>query len=322
MNASVRPGILHLEITDQCNQACPMCATRFHARSRTGKPLDRETIRDRILTPGRALEFFALVVSGGEPLLAPHLQDTLQDALSLGFGNIFVATNLFQINPALMDGLLTLLDRDSHALQVSLDSHLASEMNAIRGKTVFDPVVKNVRRLLARRQALHSSVLLTAQLVLQAENAASAPATVRWVLDDLRLDKVMVQLRHDYTLPVTPGNVRLQSRPAYAAKSLPALMTAVENIFALAATDPRVCPDKGTLEDWQTFLTDPQKIQKKCTSTVAVYIDAWGNLRGCALGDVLGNLETVSLEAHLGSQPYRQFLRFSGTCRLCTHACS
>lgn len=316
-----KPDIMHFEITDQCNMACSMCATVEH-RGRGAMPyLTQSEIREKILVPGRQAGLEVLVISGGEPTLAPGLTNTVKDAVALEYRNIFLATNLLDRDENIYRELLAALNANRHAIQVSFDSINPMEMNAIRGKDVYERVLANCRIILALRERLQSKTLLSASLVIQKENVRSVIDTIHFILDELGFDLVLVQLRHDYDTPISAVNYQAQKASCDPVVR-PLMLETTKRLFALAENEPRLHIEKGELDDWVNFLTDPQKINKTCTSTRAVFIDAFGRYRGCVMGEVLGNVRDTALSNYLKSEPYLEFVRFSKRCHICTIGCS
>lgn len=311
---------IYLEITDRCNMSCPMCNTRVH-RETVAPLLDREEIRDRLLLPGRALGFANLTISGGEPTLAPHLDEVIEDAAGMGY-NVFLASNMLRWEEGLWRRLLVLMDDPRHTVLASCDSAEASEMNAIRGGDVFSRVTLHCKALARLRSELRAGTRLAAAMILQPINAGSLSKTARFVLGDIGFDKLLVQLRHDYSL-VTFRNYRRQARAKrYSPEEKAALLRASALAFDMAAADPRILPVRGTLDDWRAFYDDPLGIRRICDSTAFVFVDPYGNLRGCISGGRLGNIRKSSIAEYLKSRRYRRFLLFARICNICTHGCS
>ncbi len=321
MDWNINKRYLYLEITDICNLDCPMCGTRQHRDGKVALHLTREFIRDEILIAGNQLGFSGFVISGGEPTLVSHLLDTLKDAVILDY-DIILATNLLQMKRSRFEEILKVLDDNRHLIQISFDSHIPSEMNAIRGKDVYEVVIANCRNIVDLRKEVNTATQLGAVTVIQQENVDSIIDTVRFILDQLCFDIVKLQLKHDYNSSITPNNYRHQKKPEYGKEMLARLFEVCEQVFNMARKDSRILPEHGELNDWKCFLTDPLKISKKCMSHISVYIDAYGNYRGCIFGEVIGNIHNISLRDYLRSKEYSEFLKFVEVCNICTHGCS
>jgi len=319
MPALPEPQALYLEITDRCNMACPMCMTREHRKERRTS-LDRETLRDRLLKPCRALGLSALAISGGEPTLAPHLLDTLNDAVNLDY-NVFLATNLLSVDARLLRDVLRLLNDPRHALLVSFDSAEEDEMNAIRGRNVFKQVVANCREMLSMHAASGNRCLTYACIVLQPDNVRSITSSTRFVLDDLGFSRVVIQPRHDYS-GVTLDTYRRQPFHPYPETVRRDLESAAKELFEMASLDARILMTNGPLANWLQFYEDPLRLQGPCKATAHVYVDAYGNYRGCLYGDVLANLAEMDVPIYLASPQFDQFKRLTRVCKICIHGCS
>lgn len=179
--------------------ACPMCITRHHRAGQSGENvLDPDQIRGLILGPGRELGLKTLVFSGGEPLMSPLFQDTLKAAKSMGY-RLYLATNLYRVEPGLLAWLVREMDSPTHTLQFSFDSMDPFQMNRIRGGNVYDQVLSNVRKLMDLRRKMGSGLRLAASLVMQPDNMDTVCATVLFLLKGLSVDQVYVQQRHSYT---------------------------------------------------------------------------------------------------------------------------
>lgn len=312
------PSILYHEIIPACDMHCPMCITLPYWQARRVM-LSREQIRERLLEPAARLGMSRLLITGGEPTLRRDLVDVLEDARALGF-KIRLATNLLHLTEERLGELLHCLAGSDHMIQVSFDSVDREEMTRIRGGDYYERVVANCRRLAALRSETQAGTVLTTNLTIQEANAGSVPATIRFVLDELGFDRVLVSPRHDYTT-VTHENFRQQTRPAYAERAGPALMAASLQVHMLARQDARVRV-VGSLQDWVDFMTDPQLIERACRSSRFLFVDVRGNLRGCLYGENYASVLEHDLADLLASSAYADALRLQHDCRICLLHCS
>ena len=313
------PKAVYLEITDQCNMACPMCITRHHrAGKRPEACLDLDQIREHILAPGRELGMKTLVISGGEPLMSPLLQDTITTAMHMGF-RIYLATNLYNVSPGLLEWLVEELNAPWHTIQVSFDSLAPLQMGKIRGKNSFRQVHANIRRLTALRREQNSRVGLAGSIVMQPENLDTVCSTALFLIHGIGVDRVYVQQRHQYR---SVGLDNFKSQPCYVYKDdeLEQAMRTVVHLFGMAQKDSRIIPANGVLQDWMDFLTDPGRIQKPCTSSKLLFIDPYGHLRGCLHSRVIGNILDTRMADFFRSAPYQDHLVLQAACGICTHS--
>ena len=253
--------------------------------------------------------------------MAPHLVEVIDDAVGLGY-QVFLVSNMLRWDQGLCNRILPLLKDPRHTVLVSFDSAVASEMNVIRGGDVFARVVDNCRKLVRLRGELKAGTQLKAAVIVQPANVRSLAKTVDFILEDLQFDKVLVQLRHDYSR-VTFRNYRRQARASkYSKNEKEALIRAAALTFKMASEDPRIIPTRGTLRQWLDFYANPLGIRKICESSALIFVDAYGNLRGCLSGVALGNIRDTSMTRFLRSKQYRRFLRFARICNICVHGCS
>lgn len=134
---------LELQLLHQCNLRCRHCYL--------GTPREKRLPLEEAL--GITREFarrggLRLLVSGGEPLLYPHLPDFLSAAAGLGLRRILI-TNGTLITPGNVDRL------EAEEIQISLDGwRQGHEM--LRGPGTFDPALRGIR--LVREAGLPLSI--------------------------------------------------------------------------------------------------------------------------------------------------------------------
>jgi molybdenum cofactor biosynthesis enzyme MoaA len=312
------PSVLYYEAIPACDQHCPMCITLPYWQAQRVM-LSRAQIRERLLEPAARLGISRLLISGGEPTLRRDLIDVLEDARALGF-KIRLATNLLHVTEDRMDALLQCLAGGDHLIQVSFDSIDPEEMSEIRGGDYYETVAANCRRLVRLRAGTRAGTVLTAAITIQEANAASVPATIRFVLDGLGFDRVLVSLRHDYTT-ITHENFRRQTRPAYTERIGSALIAASLQVHAIARQDARV-QIVGSLQDWVDFLTDPARIERACAASRLLFVDVRGNLRGCMYGENYASVLEQDLADILASRAYTDALQLQHDCRICLLHCN
>lgn len=296
-----------------------MCVTSSHRLGSRENLLSSREIQREILEPGRALGLNRLVLGGGEPTITRGLHDTIQAALSLSY-DVVLTTNLLKPGRSQMKRMLKQLDHLRHVIMVSFDSLVAEEMNLIRGGRFQHVVLAHCRLLVSLRGKMGAQTQLIACLVLQETNAGSAMETVRFLLDEVGFDRVVVQPMHRY-YSVSLDNYREQA-VMLRSPSSPRLSQAVEEIFAASASDGRITLIGGTPQAWELFYRDPLSIPGRCRAPEYLFIDAYGNLRGCVVGEVLSNIRLESIGDYLASERYARFLELVAVCKICIHPCS
>lgn len=87
---SIEKDVLSVEVTTRCNSACGHCFAR--AGRDAAHEMDLSTVR-AIAADGRSLGYRHFHVTGGEPLLWPHLFNLIDDAVAMGYESVFINTN-------------------------------------------------------------------------------------------------------------------------------------------------------------------------------------------------------------------------------------
>lgn len=314
------PITVQLELTDVCNMHCPMCITSQQFAGGRKTTLSPEFIFSEILTPLKKLGVQWLSVSGGEPTLSPHLLQVLQQARDLGYG-IFLATNALseQLHP--FDSILRLMETGRSAIQASFDSLHKNEFNAIRGGDFYDAVCVNIKKLRLLLDAHNYSTKLAVSIVVQEDNAESFPETADFALSVLKADKVIVQLRHDYK-EVTKDNWKSQLPPVLSPQKKKTIIKNAVTLFEMSKKDNRIGVIGRHLDNWEAFLKKPSSVRQKCGSGKRIFVDPYGNLRGCIHSPIITNLHKTSILDYLASKPYHDFLSFAKQCNICIHGCA
>jgi MoaA/NifB/PqqE/SkfB family radical SAM enzyme len=87
---SIEKDVLSVEVTTRCNSACGHCFAR--AGRDAAHDMDPATAR-AITTEGRSLGYRHFHITGGEPLLWPHLFNLIDEAVAMGYESVFINTN-------------------------------------------------------------------------------------------------------------------------------------------------------------------------------------------------------------------------------------
>lgn len=144
--------IVHLHPTRLCNLACLHCYSLSDQRQ--VRALDPEVVC-HALGVLRAEGYAQLSVSGGEPLVYPHLATVVAHARSLGF-RVTLITNGLLVGPR-TDAILDQLD----GMAVSFDG-LALQHNLVRGRSdAFEKASRAVQHCADRGRRVAAAVSLT-----------------------------------------------------------------------------------------------------------------------------------------------------------------
>nr|NJM01002.1 radical SAM protein [Desulfobacula sp.] len=309
-----------LELTNLCNMSCPMCCTMQFRQSESESLLSREDIRQRILTPAKKVGASGFVISGGEPTLSDHLLDVVEDAKTLGF-RIVLASNALKETKYTFNEILCALDSPLHVYQFSFDSIHETQMNRIRGGNVHKKVMHNLNAIKEIKEENSLSVNLHSITVVQQENMDSVEETVDFLHEKLRVDCCVVQPRVDYSY-VTLENYREKGRGIEEDELREKFIAAASTLFSLKPKYPRLHIVGETVENWEKFYRNPLSLHGPCASTGILFVDAFGNIRGCLSGVSSCNIRTVSLDAYMASQGYAKHQRLAKACRICINGCS
>jgi MoaA/NifB/PqqE/SkfB family radical SAM enzyme len=318
--AHLLPRCLYLEITDKCDMDCPMCITRAYRDHNPEPLLSRSEIRELLLDPVSAWGGQHFVVSGGEPLLSPILEDVLRDAVARDFSITF-ASNILDDSLHKFEDIFKIINDPRHGFQFSFDSVDQLEMNHIRGKDVFEQVVGNARRISRLRERHRYKARLFAQIVLQELNIGSIYKTLDFLLEEIGVDVCVIQPEVMYA-NVTLKTLRRQKPLEYSPEFRSRLLEAARRLFTLASSDSRIKVEGGSYADWEKFLTSPLEIAGPCNSRNMVMVGAYGDLRGCLFSPVLANVRHTGLMEYLKSKPYQEFLKLARVCRICINGCA
>jgi MoaA/NifB/PqqE/SkfB family radical SAM enzyme len=318
--AELLPRCLYLEITDKCNMNCPMCITRAYREPRPDPLLSRSEIRELLLDPISAWGGQHFVVSGGEPMLSPILEDVLRDAAARDL-NITFATNILDESLHKFNDVLKIIDDPRHGFQFSFDSVEQLEMNHIRGKDVHADVMKNVRKIAQIKDRHGYRTKLFAQIVLQELNIGSVFKTIDFLLKEIEVDVCIVQPEVKYS-NVTIRTLKKQRPLEYSPEFRARLLDTARQLFTLAASDKRIKVEGESYTNWEEFLTNPVKIEGPCNSRNMIMVGPYGDLRGCLFSPVIGNIRKAGLLDYLQSRPYQEFLKLAKVCRICINGCA
>lgn len=314
------PRCLYLEITDKCNMNCPMCITRAYREHRSDPLMSRSEIRELLLEPVSAWGGEHFVVSGGEPMLSPILEDVLRDAVSRRF-NVTFATNVLEESLHKFEDIFKILDDPRHGFQFSFDSVEQLEMNHIRGKDVHAQVLANVRKIAKLRDKHRYKTRLFAQIVLQELNIDSIFRTMDFLLEEIGVDVCIVQPEVKYT-QVTRKTLRKQRPLEYSPDFRSKLLDTARQLFTLASSDKRIKVEGEAYANWEKFLTHPLEIKGPCNSRNMIMVGPYGDLRGCLFSPVLANVRKTGLMEYLQSRRYQDFLKLAKVCKICINGCA
>ena len=178
--AEAMPVCLYLEVTNRCNLLCETCPRTFEALeppADMGMELFRRIV-DQV--PGAA----RVVLHGvGEPMLVRHLPDMIRHLKQPGRGPGGRGAHvLFNTNGTLLAPKRhrEVMDTGLDELRVSLDAAEAAAFLRVRGKDMFDRIVRNVSAFTNLQAALgRTTPVVSLWLTGLKETVDQLPAFVR-----------------------------------------------------------------------------------------------------------------------------------------------
>jgi MoaA/NifB/PqqE/SkfB family radical SAM enzyme len=205
VDAPPLPRYVQIEPVGQCNLRCRMCAIQFRKDGPPHGPLAFMPVHEfrRIVEGFPALDHLHLQ-GLGEPMMHPQFFEMIEWAAARG---VRVSTNS---NLTLVSQRRARLCVDSGLaeLHVSLDAASAPIYERIRVGARFDKVLRNLRRVLAARQAAGSAMRVRIVMVLMRDNLAELPALVTLAADEGVGEVFVQQLCHDFAEHELPAHYR------------------------------------------------------------------------------------------------------------------
>jgi radical SAM protein with 4Fe4S-binding SPASM domain len=152
------PHDIYVHLTNNCNLKCPYC---YNKTDRENK-IQLEKVG--LVAPTMSTDEFKYLISrliecgvrrilftGGEPLMRPDALELVQYARSLSETvNLEMLTNAILIT----DEVAEVLCKNMSAVTISLDGHEKHMHDYYRGKNTFEPTVRGIRRLVAKKKEL------------------------------------------------------------------------------------------------------------------------------------------------------------------------
>jgi radical SAM protein with 4Fe4S-binding SPASM domain len=190
------PSFVQIEPVGQCNLRCRMCPIQFRGEGAPGQPrafMAFETYRRLIDQFPAATE---LQLQGlGEPMLHPRFFDMVRYAAERGI-RVSTNTNMTVMTDA---GARACVESGLHVLHVSLDGATAQTYQFIRLRARFERVLRNLRRLVAAKEALGGTLphICIVAVVMQ-RNLHELPDLVRLAHDEGITEVSVQHLCHDF----------------------------------------------------------------------------------------------------------------------------
>ena len=155
------PAIVHVELTNDCNLECPMCA-RTTSMTRPVQHMRGDEFR-RVVDElqGQGIDRL-LLHHFGESLLHPHAYELIRYAArKTGVGRVSLSTNVTTLNRT---NAKKLLKSRLHHLTLSVDAHSREVYQVVRGFD-FDRVVANAQDFLRMHHERQSKMRVTILII-------------------------------------------------------------------------------------------------------------------------------------------------------------
>ena len=148
LQPDVFPSRINVELTNHCNQRCPLCPRLGFTRPLGFMAFE---VFDRVVADCTGRDTRLWLHFLGEPLLHRQLVRMIRRAKAAGVREVGISTNAVSLHGALADALL---DSGLDRLECSLDADDPVAYLRMRGRDHFERVVANAQGFLARKRTL------------------------------------------------------------------------------------------------------------------------------------------------------------------------
>ncbi|MGQ9661575.1 MAG: radical SAM protein [Kiritimatiellia bacterium] len=259
------PLRLTFMITTRCNLSCPFCSLQGQLNRKEEDRLSPEEWVRLIRTiPRRTV----VMISGGEPFLAPAVVTILGELLRTGH-LVSVVTN----GTVLDEETASFLVRQRlYYLMVSLDG-MASYHNRLRGMPhAFERIARFFAALNAAKRRANSSYPLTCiKTTVTEDNHAEIPELLRFAEKTLQADHLALSLLTDTALQqsfeltesLSDPRLRVGNRYRYSAQAqqqILAMLTQLEQYRKKSRLQIELAPRFQSAEALHEYLARPEKV--------------------------------------------------------------
>ncbi|MBD0373749.1 MAG: radical SAM protein [Pyrinomonadaceae bacterium] len=187
------PHDIYLHMTNNCNLKCPYCYNKTDRETKiklekvglVAPTMSTDEFKHLI---GRMIECGVrrILFTGGEPLMRKDIFELIEHARSLSETvHLEILTNAILIN----EEVATKLCRYMDTVTISLDGHERHIHEFYRGKNTFEPTLKGIRQIVAKKKALGQSKPYIATVpALTDKNIFNMKEIFEFSLDNLGVD--------------------------------------------------------------------------------------------------------------------------------------
>ncbi len=187
------PHDIYIHMTNNCNLKCPYCYNKTDRETKiklekvglvapTLNTEEYKALITRIIECGVKRILF----TGGEPLMRPDILELIEFARSCSATvNLEILTNAILITDEVAEKLCQYMN----AVTISLDGHEKHMHEYFRGRNTFEPTVKGIRRLVAKKKELGQAQPYVAIVpALTDKNIMNMKEIFEYSFDDLGAD--------------------------------------------------------------------------------------------------------------------------------------
>ncbi len=300
---------LNLNVTNVCNQNCPMCNAVIVGRGK-GVTITFDQYKE-ILEKLKPYSIASLTLSGGEPSLVKEMPEILDYSVNKFPFGVNVNSNLYADEKIIIPFATAAL-RNNIRIGTSFDG-FGETADKLRGaKNVSDRVLKNIELITELRKELNSTSTLNMNTVISDQNIDQVPEILE------------VSEKFGWTQTIAPWNCFF-----YQDEDDPNLQTLhytekLEKVIALAATKKNIAVSndfllnipkyvKGETDKYCPYLTGLFKTYK-------LFMEPNGDVSFCSR-EPIGNIHESSIEEILQSEEYLKDIEGYRKCPKCWMAC-
>lgn len=187
------PHDIYVHLTNKCNLKCPYCYNKDDRENKI--KLEKAGLVDPTLSTAEYKELITrlidcgvkrLLLTGGEPLMRPDFVELITFTREYSKEvEIEILTNAILISDKMAEHLC----KNVSTVTISLDGHEKHMHEHFRGKNTFDPTIKGIKRLVAKRKELGQKGPYIATVpALTSLNIVNLKEIFEFTLDELGAD--------------------------------------------------------------------------------------------------------------------------------------
>lgn len=314
----MKPVILHYQLTERCDLACPGC----YLPERQGGGRSADEVAERVFRPLSESGVRFVTLTGGEPLLHSEHMEIFKRA-ALYFTQVLVVTNGRMLT---LDKYRELCRAGVTSVKVSLDSLVSDVHDRLRGVNgTYDLVMTNLNAILDSKEYKSSFTDLGLIMTVHKENVSEMADLAEWARGR-EVDHVLFQPYHPYDV------VYMSSEDSETRAGDMAGILKADDVFT------------GELDEQIRRLTEIKRgsvgfvdnsiemlnsfpsyydgtLEQMCRADRFVFVNSDFGVRGCLFCEVLGSLADQSPDEFFNGGQWAAFQQFREQCRLCLMGC-